>query len=57
MANEHKLRRYADQFHCSRCGKQWDVDDKWPPKCLDTREYGLYQIELLRLKHKLGRDK
>lgn len=56
MSNQHKLARYSDQFHCSRCGKQWDADDKHPPKCLNRREYGLYQIELLRMKFKLGKE-
>jgi hypothetical protein len=25
--------RYSDQYHCSHCGKQWDVNDTNPPDC------------------------
>jgi hypothetical protein len=25
--------RYSDQYHCSHCGKQWDVNDSDPPDC------------------------
>lgn len=27
------VRRYSDQYHCSHCGKQWDVNDIDPPPC------------------------
>lgn len=34
MTPEHKaVRQYSDQYHCSHCGKQWDVNDPNPPEC------------------------
>lgn len=32
--SEHIIRRINDQFHCTRCHKQWDIDDDDPPPCL-----------------------
>lgn len=31
--NHGSVRRYGDQYHCSSCGKQWDVNDPDPPEC------------------------
>lgn len=33
--SEHKTRRYGDQYHCHLCGKQWDVNDPEPPRCIE----------------------
>ena len=34
MGHNHKAaRQYSDQYHCSHCGKQWDVNDTDPPEC------------------------
>ena len=34
ILHEHKAaRQYSDQYHCSECGCQWDVNDPYPPKC------------------------
>lgn len=34
MKPEHKkLHRYSDQYYCSHCNKQWDVNDPHPPAC------------------------
>ena len=32
----HDTRRHGDQYHCHKCGKQWDVDDEDVPPCMDT---------------------
>jgi len=32
--HQHKnARQYSDQYHCSYCNKQWDVNDPEPPTC------------------------
>lgn len=34
MNHQHRAaRQYSDQYHCSYCGKQWDVNDPDPPRC------------------------
>ena len=36
MTTDHKSAiRVCDQYHCSYCGKQWDVDDPEPPECIN----------------------
>ena len=36
MNHNHKsARQYSDQYHCSHCGKQWDVNDTDPPECIE----------------------
>lgn len=43
--NDHKqLRRYNDQYHCSHCGRIWDIDDPKPPPC-KTGEDWLKEIK------------
>jgi hypothetical protein len=42
MEKQHKaLKRYNDQYFCSDCGKQWDIDDEYPPECEKEKEKGL----------------
>lgn len=45
--NCHK-RRQGDQIVCRRCGHQWDVQDKDPPKCLTSREIGNKALAQIR---------
>lgn len=33
LHNHKSARQYGDQYHCSHCGKQWDVNDPEPPEC------------------------
>lgn len=38
---EHKnVRQYSDQYHCSSCGRQWDVNDPDPPPCQRESQAG-----------------
>lgn len=47
--NGHKnVRRYSDQYHCSECGKQWDVNDPDPPECQRESRAGRDAIESIR---------
>lgn len=37
MTSSHKAaRQYSDQYICSHCGKQWDVNDPDPPDCTES---------------------
>lgn len=37
MTKSHKAaRQYNDQYICSHCGKQWDVNDPDPPDCVES---------------------
>lgn len=29
----HQIKRYNDQYSCSKCGKTWDINDPEPPVC------------------------
>lgn len=44
MLNEHEAKRYGDQYHCSKCGKQWDADDQDPPECIDKPQHYIDQV-------------
>lgn len=33
-------RRQGDQMACGKCGLQWDVNDRDPPECPNTRDVG-----------------
>lgn len=36
-----KARRVNDEYHCGRCGYQWDVVDDEPPPCKTEEEVKL----------------
>ena len=42
------VRRYGDEYHCSSCGKQWDVNDPDPPPCQRESRAGRDAIESMR---------
>ena len=47
--NGHKnVRQYSDQYHCSSCGKQWDVNDPDPPPCQRESQAGRDAVESMR---------
>lgn len=48
--NGHKnVRRYGDQYHCSECCRQWDINDPEPPQCRrDSGEVGRQAIDGMR---------
>ncbi len=47
--NGHKnVRRYSDQYHCSDCGRQWDIDDPEPPQCRRESSAGRQAISDMR---------
>lgn len=31
--SQHNARIYGDTTECSKCGKQWDTNDPYPPEC------------------------
>ncbi|AHK11732.1 hypothetical protein S144_18 [Shewanella sp. phage 1/44] len=35
-------------MYCAHCGKTWDVNDQYPPNCIDNHELFLRQRELLK---------
>lgn len=34
--NQHKARRYGNEWQCSKCGKAWHVNDEDVPDCVDV---------------------
>ena len=40
-------RQYSDQYHCSYCNKQWDVNDQEPPPCIKWKT-GLNRLDKIR---------
>lgn len=49
MMNGHKkARQYSDQYHCSECGRQWDVNDPDPPQCKRESQAGRDAVESMR---------
>lgn len=34
----HETTVYGDTTECHLCGKQWDTNDPYPPKCLSEHE-------------------
>jgi hypothetical protein len=48
MSNHREIRE-GDEIFCPKCGKRWDVNDRYPPKCVEPRKVnGLRQIAKLR---------
>ncbi len=43
-----KASRCNEQFHCGRCGLQWDIDDTDPPKCMTVKEYNAKRMRELK---------
>jgi len=38
-------RRVNDQYHCERCGYQWDVTDQDAPACRSEHDVAIEQIK------------
>lgn len=38
MSQQHDIRIYGDTTMCSKCGKQWDTNDPYPPDCLENAD-------------------
>lgn len=48
MTGHKNVRRYSDQYHCSECGKQWDINDPDPPQCKRDSSAGENAIREMR---------
>lgn len=46
--NHRSVRRYGDEYHCSSCGKQWSIDDQYPPDCKRESQVGRDAVESMR---------
>lgn len=55
MTGHSKARRHGDQYHCSECGRQWDVNDPDPPEC--KREQAIDTMRKFFSKTTLHSDK
>lgn len=48
MTGHKKAIRVNDQYHCSECGRQWDVEDMDPPECKRNSQAGEKAIREMR---------
>ena len=49
-------RRYNEQWHCHRCGTQWDCNDPDPPLCIYDEHKRVGNEALKHIKNKLKGD-
>jgi len=51
-------RRVNDQYHCERCGYQWDVSDQDAPTCRTEHDVAMVRLrEILNIEEKGGESK
>lgn len=56
MTKSHKAaRQYNDQYICSHCGKQWDVNDLDPPDCTESLVTGTGRPVILGVPDKVNK--
>lgn len=52
LSNHSREIREGDETYCPTCGKRWDTNDPYPPKCISdydvNRRNGLKRIDQLK---------